>query len=76
MKKILIGGFFTVSGMIGAMILIAVAIAIPTSAWVTPPGRLICTILENGAAVPLIVSLVLLAAGLFILTIEYFKKDV
>ena len=76
MKKILIGGFLLLSGRIGTAILLAVSGLNPVSGWVTPPGRLLCTILENGTAVPLVCFLILSVIGFLILGAEYFKKDV
>lgn len=74
MKKVFIGGFLTLSGMIGTVALIAAAGSSLTSAWVTPPGRLLTTILENGFSVPLLLSLILLILGFMILGKEYFQK--
>ena len=76
MKKSLIGGFLTLSGTIGTAILLGVAGMNPASGWETPPGRFICTILENGTAFPLLGFLVILVAGLLVLGGEYFRKDV
>ena len=75
MKKSLIGGFLTLSGTMGTAILLGVAGMNPASGWTTPPGRFICTILENGTALPLLGFLVILAAGLLVLGVEYFRKD-
>ena len=44
MKKTLIGGFLTLSGTIGIVILLVACILNPVTSWITPPGRLICTI--------------------------------
>lgn len=74
MKKTLIGGFLTLSGSTASAILTASAAMTPVNSWVTPPGRFVCTILESGTAIPLLFSLVLLAAGLLILGREYFQK--
>ena len=53
MKKTLIGGFLTLSGTIGIVILLVACILNPVTSWITPPGRLICTMLEHGIAVPI-----------------------
>ena len=74
MKKILIGGFLTLSGATALAILTASAAMAPVSSWVTPPGRSACTILENGTAVPLLLSFLLLGTGLVILGREYVRK--
>ena len=74
MKKTLIGGFLTLSGTIGIVILLVACILNPVTSWTTPPGRLICTMLEHGIAVPIGCFLIIFITGLFILGIEYRKK--
>ncbi len=76
MKKVIIGGILALCGTIGITVLCAVSAAVPISCWVTPPGRILCTILENGTAVPLLGFCILLAAGMVVLGTEYFKNDV
>lgn len=71
MKRILIGGFLLLSGTIGIAILLAVSLLNPVSAWVTPPGRLICTVFENGITIPLICFLILFLIGLVVLVVEF-----
>ena len=67
MKKTLIGGFLTLSGTIGIVILLVACILNPVTSWITPPGRLICTMLEHGIAVPIGCFLIIFITGLFIL---------
>ena len=67
MKKTLIGGFLTLSGTIGIVILLVACI-------LNPVTRLICTMLEHGIAVPIGCFLIIFITGLFILGIEYRKK--
>ena len=46
-------------------ILSVFAMQTPANAWVTPPGRMIISILENGLSLPAILFLVLFVCGLF-----------
>ena len=56
------------------VILLVACILNPVTSWITPPGRLICTMLEHGIAVPIGCFLIIFITGLFILGIEYRKK--
>ena len=67
MKKILTGGFLSLSGAIGSSILIAAAGIQPITAWSTPPGRFICTILDNRTAMPILFFLLLLVIGIILM---------
>ena len=58
---------FAILGMIIA------AMQNPATAWVTPPGRMIVSILENGLLIPTVLFLVLFIYGLYILLTE--KND-
>ena len=75
MRKVFIGGILFIGGMIGTAILVAVAGIVPADGWVTPPGRFVCTVLQNGTAFPLLISLLLFVGGFIILAKEYFKKE-
>ena len=70
MSRNIKGGFLTLSGIVGMII---AAMQNPTTAWVTPPGRMIVSILENGLLIPTVLFLVLFIYGLYILLTE--KKD-
>ena len=48
MKRLIKGGFLTLSGTIGITGTMMVAMQSPANAWVTPPGRMIISIFENG----------------------------
>lgn len=48
MKRVIKGGFLTLSGTIGITGTMMVAMQSPANAWVTPPGRMIISIFENG----------------------------
>ena len=47
MNRNIKGGFLTLSGVVGIVGMIIVAMQNPATAWVTPPGRMIVSILEN-----------------------------
>ena len=70
MKRVLQGGFLTLSGVLGIVGIIIAAMQNPSTEWVTPPGRMIISILENGLLVPSILALILLVYGLYILLKE------
>jgi hypothetical protein len=48
MSRNIKGGFLTLSGVVGIVGMIIAAMQNPATAWVTPPGRMIVSILENG----------------------------
>ena len=73
MNRNIKGGFLTLSGVVGIVGMIIVAMQNPATAWVTPPGRMIVSILENGLLIPTVLFLVLFIYGLYILLTE--KKD-
>ncbi|WP_313529201.1 peptidase M50 [Anaerotignum sp.] len=74
MKKTIIGGFLFLGGVIGTSTILAVAAINPIDAWVTPPGRCICSILSSGLWLPAIIFLLTLVLGTVILGCEYKKK--
>ena len=67
MNRLIKGGFLTLSGVVGVTGMIIAAIQQPASAWGTPPGRMIISIVENGILVPAILFLILLVCGLYLL---------
>ncbi len=67
MNRLIKGGFLTLSGVVGVTGMIMAAMQHPASAWVTPPGRMIISIVENGILVPAILFLILLVCGLYLL---------
>lgn len=77
MKRALIGGFLSLLGTIwGLAVLLSAANALSeTSSWSTPPGRFLTTVGNMGLVFPLVLALLLLALGLLIMAVEYFKKD-
>lgn len=70
MIRCLRGGFLTLSGVVGIVGIIIAAMQNPSTQWVTPPGKMIISILENGLLVPTILACVLLVYGLYILLKE------
>lgn len=75
MKRVIIGGFLALIGAVGTVGFSLAASADLTSSWTTPPGRLMTTMLQNGLFLPAALFFLLLALGLLILGIEYWKKD-
>jgi ABC-type sulfate transport system permease component len=75
LKRTIIGGFLSLLGTIWELAIIIVVGNNLVSGWPTPPGRFFTTITETGMTFPMIVASVLLAMGLLIMGIEYFKKD-
>ena len=73
MSRNIKGGFLTLSGVVGIVGTIIAAMQNPATAWVTPPGRMIVSILENGLLIPTVLFLVLFIYGLYILLTE--KND-
>lgn len=73
MNRNIKGGFLTISGVIGIVGMIMTAMQNPATAWVTPPGRMIISILENGLLTPTVLFIVLFVCGLYILLTD--KKD-
>ena len=73
MSRNIKGGFLTLSGVVGIVGMIIAAMQNPATAWITPPGRMIVSILENGLLIPTVLFLVLFIYGLYILLTE--KND-
>lgn len=46
MKRILQGGFLTLSDVIGIVGIVIAAMQNPSTQWITPPGRMIISILK------------------------------
>ena len=64
------GGFLTLSSTIGLVGIIIAAMIHPSTSWVTPPGRMIVSILENGLVIPTVLFLFLFIYGLYLLLKE------
>ena len=74
MKRALIGGFLTLTGMLGVLAVFFAAGANLVSGWSTPPGRFLTTVLETGMAPLLALSGLMLLCGLLAMGIEYFRR--
>ena len=68
--KYMKGGFLTLSSTIGLVGIIIAAMIHPSTSWVTPPGRMIVSILENGLVIPAVLFLFLFIYGLYLLLKE------
>jgi hypothetical protein len=74
LKRALIGGFLSLIGTIWGLAVLFSASNNLVSSWSTPPGRLFATVAQQGMAPVMAASLLLLAVGLALMGIEYFKK--
>lgn len=74
MKRALIGGFLSLTGTIWGLAVLFCASENLVSGWSTPPGRLLTTVAQQGLGWVLFFALALLALGLVIMGIEYFRK--
>ncbi|MDO4268593.1 MAG: peptidase M50 [Eubacteriales bacterium] len=61
------GGFLALSGVIGTVGMVMAAMQNPVTAWITPPGRMIMSILDNGVLIPTVIFLILFVYGLYVL---------
>ena len=75
MKRVLIGGFLSLVGMLGVLAVFVTCALNMVSGWSTPPGRFLSTVSELGMAPLLVVSCILLIAGIAAMVIEYFRAD-
>ena len=75
MKKIFVGGFLSLIGSIWALAIIFLAGNNLITAWVTPPGRFLCTVDELGLIIVFALSIILVILGILIMTVELFRKD-
>ena len=70
MKRLLKGGFLTCSSTVGIVGMIIAAMQNASSSWVTPPGRVMVSILENGLLFPTLLFLFLFVYGMYLLLTE------
>lgn len=77
MKKVLIGGFLSLIGSIWCLagFFAAAANVQNVAAWSTPPGRFGTSMLETNMVWPVVLGGLLLALGLIIMGVEYFRKE-
>lgn len=75
LKRILVGGILLLCGTLGFGAMVIAACMELVGQWVTPPGRVICTILSNGTVLPSLLFFIMLLIGVWILWDEYTNKD-
>ena len=75
MKKVLIGGFLSLTGSIWAMTGMFVAGNNLTSGWSTPPGRFMTTVAEMGLTEVFGMAILLVVLGIAVMLVELVRKD-
>ena len=75
MKKVIMGGFLTLSGMIGMVGSYLSASFDLVSAWNGFPGRAISTMLTNGMMVPFVLGVALFVWGLYLMIVGCGEKE-
>ena len=75
MKKVLAGGFLSLIGSIWALAVVFLAGNNLVSSWSTPPGRFLTTVSEMGLLLPFAIAVLLVALGILLLVIEWFRKS-
>jgi hypothetical protein len=75
MKKALIGGFLSLIGVMGVVAVFITCALNMASSWSTPPGRFLSTVSSLEMSPLLALSGALLAAGIVIMAIEYFRPE-
>ena len=75
MKKVIMGGFLTLSGVVGIVSSYLAASFDLVSAWNSFPGRAISTMLTNGMMVPFLLGIALFAWGLYLMIIGCGEKE-
>ena len=75
MKKVLIGGFLSLTGSIWAMMVMFVAGNNLTSGWSTPPGRFMTTVAEMGMSEVFGMAILFVVLGIVIMMVGLFRRD-
>ena len=75
MKKVLIGGFLSLTGSIWAMMVMFVAGNNLTTGWSTPPGRFMTTVAEMGLTEVFGMAILLVVLGIAVMLVELVRKD-
>lgn len=75
MKKVLIGGFLSLTGSIWAMMVMFVSGNNLTSGWSTPPGRFMTTVAEMGLTEVFGMAILLVVLGIAVMLVELVRKD-
>ena len=75
MKRVVIGGFFLLTGSLWTLSVSLYALICPVSQWATPPGRFLTTLFSAPLAPFFLFGTALVICALIILIGEYFKND-
>ena len=75
MKRVLIGGFFSLIGSLWVLPMILYASDHLVSSWPTRLGRLLTTMIGLNFMPMFIAAVVLIAVGITIMAIELFRKE-
>ena len=75
MKRVMIGGFFSLVGMLGVIAVYVVGMTNMVSSWNNPPGRFLSTVSEFGMTALFALSWFSLITGIVVMAIEYFRKE-
>ena len=75
LKRAIIGGFISLIGSIWTLAVIISANNYSINGWSTPPGKLLTQITESNLTVWFGISIAMVALGIVLMAIEYFKKD-
>ena len=75
LKRAIIGGFISLIGSIWTLAVIISANNYSINGWSTPPGKLLTQIAESNLTVWFGISIAMVALGIVLMAIEYFKKD-
>jgi len=75
MKKIVTGGFLSLTGTIWVLAVVLFAANNPVPGWSTPPGRLLTTVHEYGLTAFLVIAAAMTLAGIALMLIGCFGKE-
>ncbi len=75
MKKTLIGCTLSIVGALGYLAVMIFVGNNLVSGWGTPPGRFLTSVAETEMVFPFAASLLILAIGLVIIAVEFFREE-
>lgn len=75
MKKIVTGGFLSLIGTLWTMVIAFYVGNNLTSAWGTPPGRILTTVMELHLHLPLAISLAMIVWGIVMMLLACYGKE-
>ncbi len=76
MKKVITGGFLSLIGTIWTLAILITASNNLVTSWITAYGRLLSTIIDMKMTFPLILTICVTIAGIVMMLIESFKKEI